>query len=870
MNSFQKIIDMKNIIILTFAVMTLLSGNCFAQKSSADKIILKDNWAIQSSKVVITDGKAISTSGFKADLWYPTSVPTTVLAALVANKVYPDPYYGTNIKNLPGAITGRNRAMPEDSPFAVAWWYRTEFKLPADYKGKHTWLQFHSINYKANVWLNGILIADTTTIEGAYRLFNLDISKAALPGKDNCLALEIFPPKGMDLTITWVDWNPTPPDRGMGIWYDVSIRATGQVAIEDPHVVTKLDLPKTDQAKLTITAEVHNTGDKPVTGKLKGTIENISFSQDVSLAAGETKLVSFIPEKYPQLVMTDPRLWWPHNVGPQNLYDLNLSFDASGKISDIKKVRFGIREITAWMNNFDKFHTKVFQINGKNIVIRGGGYVQDMMLRPSNERVDADIAYAKHMNFNTLRMEAPRGSDYLFQRCDEEGILLMVGWCCCSSWERWRNWTPHIGDVAEMSWKDLIIHLRNHPSVFTWLYGSDKFPPADVERRYIKVLDEYDSTRPYESSATQDSSAIAGRTGVWMGPYPAVYAYFPPSYWYTKHEFNTEAGPGGEQLPPIETMKMMMPEEDLWPISDSWEIRLHKAFYPIARKALESRYGKPESVEEYCVKSQVFQDEAVKAMFEAYAGNKYRSSGIIYWMYNSAWPKMYWQFYDYFFMPNGSFYAARNACEPLHIQYCYDDNSIKILNSYYKDFKGLQASAKIYDFNMKEVWSKQAQADVVSDDSKKVMTVEVPGDISKVYFLKLDLKDASGKEISSNFYWLSANGDKKADFTDLGKLPKTEVNVSASAIKKDGNKYTVSVAIENPGKDLAFAVNPKILKKTSMEPVLPVFWDDNYISLLPGEKRTINVNFDSKNLGGEEAVLKVDGWNVKSVEKELK
>jgi exo-1,4-beta-D-glucosaminidase len=861
---------MKKIIILTFAVMTLLSTNCFAQKSSADRILLRENWAIQSSKVVITDGKAISTSGFKTDLWYPTSVPTTVLAALVANKVYPDPYYGTNIKNLPGAITGRNRAMPEDSPFAVAWWYRTEFKLPADYKGKHTWLQFHSINYKANIWLNGILIADTTTIEGAYRLFNLDISKAALPGKDNCLALEIFPPKGMDLTITWVDWNPTPPDRGMGIWYDVSIRATGQVAIEDPHVVTKLNLPKTDQAKLTITAEVHNAGDKPVTGKLKGTIENISFSQDVSLAAGETKLVSFIPEKYPQLVMTDPRLWWPHNVGPQNLYDLNLSFDASGKISDTKKVRFGVREITAWMNNFDKFHTKVFQINGKNIVIRGGGYVQDMMLRPSNERVDADIAYAKHMNFNTLRMEAPRGSDYLFQRCDEEGILLMVGWCCCSSWERWRNWTPHIGDVAEMSWKDLIIHLRNHPSVFTWLYGSDNFPPADVERRYIKVLDEYDNTRPYESSATQDSSAIAGRTGVWMGPYPAVYAYFPPSYWYTKLVFNTEAGPGGEQLPPIETMKMMMPEKDLWPISDSWEIRLHKAFYPIARKALESRYGKPESVEEYCVKSQVFQDEAVKAMFEAYAGNKYRSSGIIYWMYNSAWPKMYWQFYDYFFMPNGSFYAARNACEPLHIQYCYDDNSIKILNSYYKDFKGLQASAKIYDFNMNEVWSKQAQADVVSDDSKKVMTVEVPGDISKVYFLKLDLKDASGKEISSNFYWLSANGDEKADFTDLDKLPKTEVNVSASAIKKDGNKYTVSVAIENPGKDLAFAVNPKILKKTSMEPVLPVFLDDNYISLLPGEKRTINVNFDSKNLGGEEPVLKVDGWNVKSVEKELK
>ncbi len=172
--------------------------------------------------------------------------------------------------------------MPDGSPFKVAWWYRTEFKLPADYKKMHTWLQFHSINYKANVWLNGKLIADTTTIEGAYRLFNLDISKEALPGENNCLALEIFPPKGMDLTITWVDWNPTTPDRGMGIWYDVSVHATGDVAIENPHVVTKLNLPSTDQAKLTITAEVRNAEPKKITGVLKGTIENISVSQEVT------------------------------------------------------------------------------------------------------------------------------------------------------------------------------------------------------------------------------------------------------------------------------------------------------------------------------------------------------------------------------------------------------------------------------------------------------------------------------------------------------------------------------------------------------------------------------------------------------------
>jgi exo-1,4-beta-D-glucosaminidase len=842
-----------------------------SQINTDGKFLLKDNWAIQSSSDVKSDGKSISTTGFRTQGWYPATVPSTVLAALVANKVYPDPYFGTNFNNLPGIIPYPKRDMPDDSPFKVAWWYRTEFKVPADFKNMHTWLQFHSINYKANVWLNGKLIADTSTVEGAYRLFNFDISEAAVTGGNNCLAIEIFPPKGMDLTITWVDWNPTPPDRGMGIWYDVAVRATGSVAIENPHVVTKLNLPSTDQAKLTVTTELRNTDTEKVTGLLKGSIENITFSQEVALEAGESKLVSFQPETFPQLVINNPRLWWPHTVGPQNLYDLNLSFTASGKSSDTKKVRFGIREISSWMNNFDKQRTKVFQVNGKNIVIRGGGYVEDLMLRPSNERIDADLLYAKHMNLNALRMEAPRGSDYLFERCDEEGILLMVGWCCCSSWERWKNWTTHTGDIAELSWKDQIVHLRNHPSVFTWLYGSDNFPPEEVEKRYIKVLDEYDNTRPYESSATQAASVVAGLTGVYMGPYPKVYAYETPSYWYSKLEFNTEAGPTGEQIPPIETLRRMMPEKDLWPMSPSWDLRLHKAFYPIARAAFESRYGKPTGVEEYCMKSQMFQNEAVKAMFEAFAGNKYRSSGIIYWMYNAAWPKMYWQLYDYFLMPNGAFYGAKNACEPLHVQYCYDDKSIKVVNSYYHDFKGLVLTTRVFDFNMKEVFSNSCDVSVEADGSKKILSaIDLPGDISRVYFLKLELKDASGKMVSSNFYWLSSNGDDKADFTDLSKLAETKVNVISSDLQKEGSQCYLTVTIENPGTSLAFAINPKILNLKTKEPVLPVFWEDNYISLLPKEKRVLQVHFDLKDLNGDKPLLKVEGWNVKATEKEIK
>jgi exo-1,4-beta-D-glucosaminidase len=850
-----------------FILSVFLAPKIFAQKTDVNSIVLRDNWAIQSSANLNNGGKDISISGYDTKDWFPTKMPSTVLAALVANKVYPDPYYGNNYLELPVI---RRWDKPEGNPFESSWWYRTEFNIPASFTGKHLWLKFHSINYRANLWVNGQKVADSSQIEGAYRLFTFDIARYIKAWQKNCLALEIFSPKGFDLTISWVDWNPSPPDKGMGIWYDVTLSASGPVAIDHPFVKTKLNLPSTNLAKLTVVAEVKNAESVPVKGVLKGTIENITFSKEININAKETREVTFTPEEFSQLVVKNPRLWWPHNVGPQNLYNLNLSFEIDGKVSDTRNLRFGIREISSWMNKFDTLRTKVFQINGKNIVIRGGGYVEDMMLRQSNERVDADLRYLKFMGLNALRMEAPRGSDYLFERCDEEGILVMVGWCCGYPFESWKNWTPHTADVAEESWHDQVVNLRAHPSVFTWLYGSDNFPPEDMERRYIDVLKKYDGTRPYSSSATQAPSNIAGYTGLWMGPWPEVYGYFPPNYWYSKLEFNTECSPGGEQLPPIETIKRVMPEKYLWPISSGWDLRLRKDFYPFSRKALESRYGKPVSLEDYCSKSQVLQLEATKAMFEAFAGNKYKSSGIIYWMFNSAWPKFYWQLFDYFYMPNGAFYGAKKACEPLHVQYNYKENAVQLVNSFYKDFKGLKVSARVFDFNAKEIYAKEVTTDLKADESKILFKLDVPGKLTDIYFLKLNLTDKAGKEVSSNFYWLSAKGDDNANFTDLAKLPPVDVMVKLSPLSKENGMLKLSVEFTNPSTSLAFGLNPKLLSFSSGEPILPIFWQDNYFSLLPGEKRTIEVQVDASLISEGKTLFKLDGWNLKAAqEREL-
>jgi exo-1,4-beta-D-glucosaminidase len=851
------------LILLGYQIISLI----FVQNIEANTIVLRDNWAIQSSSNIKETGSFVSQPGYATKDWYPATMPSTVLATLVANNVYADPYYGNNYFELPGI---RRWDKPEGNPFESSWWYRTEFEIPDIYSGKHIWLKFHSVNYRANLWVNGQKVADSTQIEGAYRLFAFDISKYTKAGDKNCLALEIFPPKAFDLTISWVDWNPTPPDKNMGIWYDVTLSSTGTVAIDHPFVKTKLNLPSTDRARLSVVAELKNTENISVKGLLKGTIENIAFTKEVSLNANETKEVTFSPEEFPQLVVKNPRLWWPHTVGPQNLYDLNLTFEIEGQVSDKRKIRFGIREISSWMNKFDTSQTKIFQVNGKNIVIRGGGYVEDMMLRQSNKRVDADLNYLKFMGLNALRMEAPRGSDYVFERCDEEGIMVMVGWCCGYPFESWKDWTAQTADIAEASLHDQVMNLRSHPSVFTWLYGSDNFPPEEIERRYINVLKQYDGTRPYSSSATQEASKLDGATGLWMGPWPKVYGYLPPNYWYTKLEFNTECGPNGEQLPPIETIKKVMPEKDLWPISPSWDLRLRKDFYPYAREAMEARYGKPASLEEYCIKSQFLQLEATKAMFEAFAGNKYKSSGVIYWMYNAAWPKFYWQLYDYFLMPNGSFYGAKKACEPLHIQYNYKENSIQLVNSFYEDFKELKVIAKAFDFNAKEIFTKEITTDMKADESKLLFKPELPKELTGIYFLKLILADKAGKEISSNFYWLSSKGDDNADFTGLAKLPAVDIIAKPGVLSKENGKFKLMVEFTNPSASLVFGLNPKLLMVSTKEPILPIFWQDNYFALLPKEKRTIEMQVDASQITENKLLFSLDGWNLKTVcEEEL-
>ncbi len=639
---------------------------------------LTAGWYIQPSTDVQQD-QIPATGEYHPRHSYRATVPTTVMAALVADKVYPDPAFGLNLRSVPGTTypigdNFSNIQMPPGSVFRSSWWFRTQFTVPIEYHDKHIQLHFDGVNFRANVWLNGRQLASADKLAGSWRLFEYDVTGIAVPGKANSLAVEVFPPTPDDLAITFVDWNPSPPDKGMGLWRDVYLTASGPATIRFPQVITKFDLPATDKAHLTVTAEVHNQTNHPLKGVLNGQIEDITFSQPVTLAKDETKVVTFTPDQFAQLNLANPRLWWPAQLGPQNLYDLKLRFETGGSVADSSVTRFGIRQVTSELEPAGPDHVtmpasvpeghRIFSINGRRILIRGGGWTFDMLLRAPPERQEAELKYIRDLNLNAVRMEGKIENDNFLRLADENGILVMTGWCCCDHWEHWKDWDDEDRTVAAESLRDQIRRIRSHPSVFNWMNGSDNPPPPDVEQMYIGILKELNWPNPYESSATARPTTVTGATGVKMtGPYE----YVAPSYWLLDktrggaHGFIAETSPG-PAVPPIDSLRAMLPPEHLWPIDSWWNYHAGGGMFAdihVFTNALNERYGPSASVEEYAMKAQVMEYEGERAMFEAFGRNKYTSTGVIQWMLNNAWPSMIWHLYDYYLRPGGSYFGAK-------------------------------------------------------------------------------------------------------------------------------------------------------------------------------------------------------------------
>ena len=886
---------------LRFLAVAVFPALAFAQTSfrpaPALKFPLHDGWALQSSVKVSEKGEAISTPAFQPKDWMQATVPTTVVAAQVRSGILPDPFFGMNLRQYPGVgypigFNFSNIPMPPDSPYAVSWWYRKEFPLPHEYTGKTVWLNLRGINYRANIFLNGKQIANSNDVAGAWRTYEFNITSAVKPGA-NVLAVQVWAPTEQNLAITFVDWNPSPPDKNMGLWRDVYLTSSGPVALRHPAVVSKVNVAD-NVAHLTVTALVKNVADQPVRGTLKGRIENIEFTQPVELAAVESKDIVLSPEQFPQLNLNNPRLWWPAQMGTPNLYHLDLSFEIDSHVSDATHTQFGIREITSEVaEHAPNRFKRLFKVNGKNILIRGGGWSPDMMMREDSQRLADEFRYVRDMGLNTIRLEGKLETEEFMDRADREGILLIAGWCCCDYWEHWGNWKDEDFGIAKDSLRDQMYRLRSHPSLAAWLNGSDNPPPPDVEEMYLKLENDLLWPNPVVSSATAKPTTVTGASGVKMsGPYE----YVAPSYWVADphrppeeqgcnaggcgggYGFNTETSMG-PAVPVLESVRRMVPKDHLWPLDDYWNFHAGGGAFKnmhVFTDALNARYGQAASAEEFTYKSQLVTYEGVRAMYEAYSRNKYTSTGVIQWMLNNAWPSMIWHLYDYYLQPGGGYFGAKKAMQALDPVYGYDDHSVWLVSSQYADAKGLTLTARAFNLDGTQKFSKDARLDAAADSTAKVFELPQIDGLSPAYFLDLRVTDASGKLVGSNFYWLSTKPEtidwaksnwyttptaSYTDYTSLAQLPKTKLNVSSHTETK-GEESVTHVTIENPGKTVAFFVRLKVDKDKGGEEVLPVIWQDNYISLLPGEKREISATHRARELGAAKPVVEVSGWNV--------
>ncbi|MCY1723164.1 hypothetical protein OU798_22640 [Prolixibacteraceae bacterium Z1-6] len=885
----------KNTLILLISLF-IVSGCTTSEKQLTSKVRSLDyGWKMQSSEKLKEDGAAISQSGFDTKLWYEAVVPGTVMGALTDYGVIEDPTFGINMKKM------------DPGQFQKPWWYRTTFSLTRADLNKIVSLRFNGVSARADLWINGKKVVGDEVFSGTYRMFTFNINSFIQEG-ENTIALKITQYANGEYFLGFCDWNPLPTDRSMGIFREVFLEINDGIKIRSPFVYSKVDTVSKSAADLFIQAEIVNSTNKPVKGTLRVDYEVGSVEKKVTVSPNGTLSYRFTPDEFNQLSVENVELWWPNGMGKAKLYNLKTEFVADNQVLDHVEKRYGIREIRSYLN---EHKDRAFEINGKFVMPKGGGWADDIFLRDTRKSVEAQMRYIRHMGLNSIRAEGFWGKDEgLYDLCDEYGILVMIGWNCIWEWEEYLNKvchekyggavTPEDIQLLADSWKDQMLWLRNHPSIYIWMLGSDKLPHPDLEMKYVELFEKYDPSRPYSTSAggagTEDNNIVAevplvsdisGPTGMkMMGPY----AWTPPNYWFTDTMlggawgFNTETCPGAS-IAPLASLKKMMPEEALWPIDKTyWEYHTGRnEFTSLDRdiNAINKRYGKSLDVEEFSYKAQVNNYEIMRPQFEAFVAHKPKSTGLVQWQLNSAWPKLIWQLYDTYLQPNGSFYGVKKACTPLHAIYRYGFDDIYLANEDLNEAKNLTVKIRIFDIHSKEIFSDKWEGNIPSNISKFIYKLPKIKNLTSVYFLDLRIYNENNQEVDNSVYWLSTKKDvldyeaaKKlswpfytptssfADYTALDKLPEVKLDYDYKyAANSDFGIITLKV--KNPSKAIAFFNFMDVIDPKTEEPILPIYWDDNYMTLPPGEERTFEAKFFLSDFNGEKPLVTVRGWNVK-------
>lgn len=899
-----------------FASSGLQSGNNGGEiKADAPRWIeLADGWRITSSDLVSADGALVSTPSLDASQWHAVRhMPATVLQALEDDGVYKDLYVGMNLAT-PGDLWKKD------------WWYRTTFTAPPGHEVYS--LVFRGISYRAEIWLNGKRVAENDQVVGMYNSFEFDVSKMVHPGEGNVLAVRITPeraiphfppdPSGasegtVELGDTWLDWlnwkyigvhDPQtgigfsfPPDRNAGIWKRVYLGVSGPVTIRNSYVGTDLPLPATNPASLTVYCDVSNHSSKPVSGILSGEISRpgkqpIRFQQQVSLFRNETKEISFVPEKYSDLTVRDPDLWWPYLWGAPNLYHLQMKFQVEDQISDSQEIDFGIRKITQKRDtdtSFPEIGTGgnfYLQVNGRDYLIRGAAYTPDLLFKNDGRRDAAVMQYSKDLGLNLLRWELKIADDTMIDRADREGVPVMLGWMCCGQWEMWNAWSAEDQWVARASLRARLRELRSHAAVVLWANGSDGLPPDSVLNDYHSIEREL-----HWQNAIVDTVSHVNRT--WSGIHMAgPYVWHPPSYWFSE-KYGPARGSSAEEgdnevIPPLESLKKFIPADKLWPINDDWYFHAGanegNATLANTRHVLDTRYGPSTSVEEFARKGQLAAYEDARAKFESYSTHWATRKMTVNWMLNNHWPSFFGHLFDYYFKQGGGYFGAKKGLQPVNVVWDYyatgDGTKAHIFAVNQRQDALSHVNVKVRFYSLDGTQKHVAEAKdvtVPANSSVEAVTVErIPG-LTPVYFVRCLMNDSAGSTLAENVYWASTTADdvgpasndsqfetkwsQLGNMSALNSMPAAAVSVSGTYVESNGTTQA-QVRMANRSDHIAFFVRAEITADPDGTETLPIRYDDNYVTIFPHETRVIHATLDSSQLAGHKPSLRIEGYDV--------
>ncbi|ORY19124.1 glycoside hydrolase superfamily [Clohesyomyces aquaticus] len=874
----------------TLALLFCLSSLALAAQpplvSANGDIAPVPNWKVASSSKVSKEISKLSSPTLDTSSWYSIGPHGTLMSALLDNNVYKDAdlFYSTNLQNV------------DASQFRVPWFYRAEVTLNGTKEPEtHFVLSTNGITSRADVWVNGVAVTDKNGQAGAYAGLSYNVTGMVQEG-GNVVLVRVYPTDyDRDFALGFVDWNPYPPDNGTGVWRDIEIKKTGAVSLSAPRAITA-KTGEGEKVKIWMKVDMQNMEDREIWGEMVCRLYNPkgqemipgTSAMNFTLAPKELRVASV------NVTLDNLETWWPAQWGAQPLYSFTCTAYTTLDMSDITPpTTFGVRTVTSSLNSKND---TTFSINGRPFQVLGAGYTSDIFLRFSQDKLRTQFKYMLSMGLNTVRLEGKQEHPYLYTLASQLGLMVLPGWECCDKWEGWsyndegsgQKWTAPDYTIANLSMRHEAAMMTSEPSILGFLVGSDFWPDDKATKIYVDALKAYDWQTPIIASASQRGfPAALGNGGMKMdGPYDWV----SPNYWYgdkfgAAFGFGSELG-AGVGTPEISSLKKFLSQADL---SDLWKAPKKglyhmstsvSSFYTreIYNTGLWKRYGAPSSLDDYLLKAQMSDYEATRAEFEAYAAkwsdNDRPATGLVYWMLNNAWPSLHWNLFDYYLHPAGSYFGTKVAGRVEHVVYDYAHNSIYLINRSLASSGAMTVDLELLSLSGASIAKQTLSVSTTPNSSKKILD-KIPGldKIGKKDTVLLRLVLKSGSSVTSrNVYWISPQQPDVLDwdnstwyhtpvttFTDYTAL--NNMTIANVAVTTTSSSKGAMVHLENKSKVPAVFVRLN-LADLKGEDMVPVFWDDNYISLWPGEKIDVGVEWSGGYGGG--AKVQVSGRNVVS------